>query len=152
MSGVPIYPHSWARWRLASDRRCAHRPDRSHRVRGHLGSRRVEPEAPERPQVTTVQRMIADVEGLGGRVRAVIRAEPWAVRAVCDRFGRQARVIDGDGRLIEVRAHRTDALAEQLAAWTSAIEVIKPPEIRTALRELGERLVERYRTPESQIR
>lgn len=89
--------------------------------------------------------MVKAVEGLRGEAHAVIRAEPWAVSAVCDRFGAQARILDGDGTLIEVRAHRTDALAEQLAAWTAAVEVIEPAEVRVALRELGERIVARYR-------
>jgi hypothetical protein len=69
--------------------------------------------------------MVDDVEQLRGEVRAVIRVEPWAVRAVSDRFGRQAQVTDGDATLIEVRAHRLDALAEQLAGWTDVVEVLE---------------------------
>ncbi|WP_431805481.1 helix-turn-helix transcriptional regulator [Microbacterium paraoxydans] len=91
------------------------------------------------------ERMVASVEGLRGEARAVVRAEPWAVRAVLDRFGRQATVLDPDELLVEVRAHRTDALAEQLAGWTGAVEVLEPVEVRAALRELGERIAEQYR-------
>lgn len=91
------------------------------------------------------RRMVDDVEQLRGEVRAVIRVEPWAVRAVSDRFGRQAQVTDGDATLIEVRAHRLDALAEQLAGWTDVVEVLEPSALRAALRELGERIVLRYR-------
>ncbi|GAT73857.1 HTH domain protein [Microbacterium sp. HM58-2] len=94
---------------------------------------------------TAWARMVESVEGLRGEARAVIRVEPWAVRAVCDRFGAQARMLEDDGGLIEVRAHRIDALAEQLAGWTSVAEVVEPKEVRNALRELGERIVDRYR-------
>ena len=90
-------------------------------------------------------RMVERVEGLRGEARAVVRAEPWALRALGDRFGAQARILDGEAGLVEVRAHRVDALAEQLAGWTDAVEVIEPVEVRTALRSLGERLVARYR-------
>ncbi|MFD6815426.1 helix-turn-helix transcriptional regulator [Microbacterium sp. NPDC060132] len=93
------------------------------------------------------ERMVETVEGLRGEARAVIRAEAWAVRAVLDRFGRQAAVMDADEGLIEVRAHRADALAEQLAGWTGAVEVLEPVEVRAALRELGQRIAEQYRDP-----
>ncbi|MGO2189169.1 MAG: helix-turn-helix transcriptional regulator [Microbacterium gubbeenense] len=97
-------------------------------------------------------RMVDRVEGLRGTVQATIRVEPWAVRALCDRFGAQARLLDtapdAEGRsTVTVGAHRTDALAEQLAGWTAAIEVIAPQEVRTALRELGERIAAAYSDP-----
>lgn len=90
-------------------------------------------------------RMVVSVEELRGEARAVVRAEPWAVRAVLDRFGRQAALLDADAGLLEVRAHRVDALAEQLAGWTGAVEVLEPVEVRVALRELGERIAQQYR-------
>lgn len=90
--------------------------------------------------------MVERVEDFRGSVRAVVRVEPWAVKALCDRFGVQARMLDSDGApLVEVSAHRLDALAEQLAGWTSVAEVIEPQEVRNALRELGSRMIERYR-------
>lgn len=94
-------------------------------------------------------RMVERVESLRGEARAIVQVEPWAVRALCDRFGVQARVLD-EGRgtsgltRVEVSAHRTDALAEQLAGWTTVAEVIEPAEVREALRLLGERIVARY--------
>ncbi|WP_268958165.1 helix-turn-helix transcriptional regulator [Occultella glacieicola] len=97
-------------------------------------------------------RMVERVEGMRGSVRAVVRVEPWALKALTGRFGAQARQLDdapdagGDLRpLVEVRAHRVDALAEQLAGWTGAAEVTGPPEVRAALRELGERIARQYR-------
>lgn len=90
-------------------------------------------------------RMVERVEGLRGEVRATVRVQPWAVRALLDRFGAQARILDDGGALVEVRAHRLDALAEQLAGWTSVAEVLEPPEVRTELRRLGERIVAQYR-------
>lgn len=94
-------------------------------------------------------RMVERVEDLRGSVRATLRVQPWAVRALTDRFGAQARMLQGEpdaeGRAaVEVSAHRIDALAEQLAGWTSVAEVIGPPDVRAELRRLGERIVERY--------
>lgn len=99
------------------------------------------------------ERMIDRVEDLRGSARATVRVQPWAVRALCDRFGVQARILDAppdaDGRtLVEVSAHRTDALAEQLAGWTSVVEVVGPHEVRGELRELGERIVAQYANAE----
>lgn len=97
-------------------------------------------------------RMVDRVEDLRGAVRATVRVKPWAVRALCDRFGAQARILDvepdPEGRsMVEVSAHRADALAEQLAGWTPAAEVIGPPEVRMALRHLAERIVALYTDP-----
>lgn len=96
-------------------------------------------------------RMVERVEDLRGGVRAVVQVEPWAVRALCDRFGAQARLLDGGdvsgdaGRVrVEVSAHRADALAEQLAGWTSVAEAVEPEELRAQLRLLGERIVATY--------
>lgn len=94
--------------------------------------------------------MVERVEGFRGAVRAVVRVEPWAARALSDRFGAQARMLDealadAGGVWMEVSAHRVEALAEQLAGWTGAAEVVEPAEVRAALRELGERMVALYR-------
>lgn len=93
--------------------------------------------------------MVERVEEMRGAARAVVGVEPWAVKALRDRFGAQARMLseepDADGRVrMEVSAHRVDALAEQLAGWTGAAEVLEPVAVRAALRELGERIVARY--------
>lgn len=97
-------------------------------------------------------RMVERVEDLRGAVSAIVRVEPWAVRALCDRFGPQARLLDDgesleeNGRVrVEVSAHRADALAEQLAGWASVAEVVEPVEIREELRLLGERIAATYR-------
>lgn len=101
-------------------------------------------------------RMVARVESLRGSVRARLRVEPWAVKALLDRFGAQARLQDpgpesgSDPRsTVEVSAHRADALAEQIAAWATVAEVIEPPEVRDALRALGQRIVDTYSPAES---
>lgn len=92
--------------------------------------------------------MVARVEDLRGTVRAVVSVRPWAMRALCDQFGAHAHALDSradDGSpLVEVHAHRVDALAEQLAGWSSVSEVIEPVEVRAALHALGEQIVERY--------
>ena len=113
-----------------------------------LALKGIAPDSFDRPRAWA--EMVDRVEGFRGAVHAVVRVEPWAVRALCDRFGVQAQPLDdppdGDGRVrIEVRAHRVDALAEQLAGWTSAAEVVEPADVRAALRELGERIATQYR-------
>ncbi|RKN66318.1 WYL domain-containing protein [Microbacterium sp. CGR2] len=95
--------------------------------------------------------MVERVEGMRGAVHATVHVEPWAVKAIADRFGAQARMLDeppnDDGRVpMEISAQRTDALAEQLAGWTGVAEVIEPDAVRVALRELGERMIALYRT------
>jgi len=97
--------------------------------------------------------MVERVESFRGAARAVVHVEPWAVKALTDRFGAQARMLDevpdGAGRVrMEVSAHRVDALAEQLAGWTGVAEVVEPTEVRVALRELGERMASLYRDPD----
>ncbi len=91
------------------------------------------------------RRMVDEVEGLRSEARAVVRPEPWAFRALRDRFGRQASPVDGDDDCLQVRAQSVPALAEQLAGWADVIEVIEPVEVRRALRELGERIALRHR-------
>ncbi|MFB8187844.1 helix-turn-helix transcriptional regulator [Microbacterium sp. NPDC055988] len=93
--------------------------------------------------------MVERVEEMRGAARAVVGVEPWAVKALHDRFGVQARILpdapDADGRVrMEVSAHRVDALAEQLAGWTGAVEVIEPAAVRAALLALGVRIVSQY--------
>lgn len=95
------------------------------------------------------QRMVERVEDLRGTVRATVRVLPWAVRPLCAHFAAHARILEADadaaGRtLVEVRAHRIDALAEQLSGWANVVEVEGPQEVRRALRDLGRRLVAQY--------
>lgn len=94
--------------------------------------------------------MVERVESFRGAARAIVHVEPWAVKALTDRFGAQARMLDeppdSAGRVrMEVSAHRVDALAEQLAGWTGVAEVVEPTEVRSALCDLGERMVALYR-------
>lgn len=91
--------------------------------------------------------MVQRVEDMRGTVRAVVRVQSWALRALCDRFGAQATTLDPDAdgvARVEVSAHTIDALAEQLAGWVGAAEVVEPPEVRAALRALGERIAALY--------
>ncbi len=92
--------------------------------------------------------MVEQVEELRGAVHARVLVHPRAVAALRDRFGAQARVLAeeaGSGPVpMEVRAHRVDALAEQLAGWTDVAEVTAPAELQVALRELGLRIAARY--------
>lgn len=90
---------------------------------------------------------VAEVESLRGSASADVLVTDFAVAALLDRFGAQASVQDAaadSGARVEVRAQSPEALAEQLAGWSAAIDVVGPPEVRAALATLGARLVDRY--------
>lgn len=90
---------------------------------------------------------VAGVEALRGSTSAEVLALAHAAPALLDVFGAQATMLgaDDDGRIrIEVRAQSVPALAEQLAGWTSAIEVLGPSPVRQALADFGARLVATY--------
>ena len=48
-----------------------------------------------------------------------------------------------------VSAHRTEALAEQLAGWAAVVEVTGPRSVRRALRDLGKRIAVQYADPDA---
>lgn len=95
--------------------------------------------------------MVARVEERRGAARAVVVVKADAAGALLERFGAQARVIDdpaaessADLVCVEVRAHRLEALAEQLVGWSDVAEVMEPPELRRALFELASRVRRMY--------
>ncbi|QPZ38678.1 helix-turn-helix transcriptional regulator [Paramicrobacterium chengjingii] len=90
---------------------------------------------------------VAEVEALRGSSTADVMVSTYAASAFISRFGAQVTVTDasGDGRIrVEARAQSTEALAEQLAGWSTAIDVLGPLDVRRALAELGSKLVEHY--------
>ncbi|MGM7672054.1 helix-turn-helix transcriptional regulator [Microbacterium sp. A93] len=116
-----------------------------------LRARGVAPDEFDRTRVWA--QMVARVEDKRGAARAVVRVATSSAAAMQDKFGTLCRVVDsdvvidgeisvdrapGDGTVrLEVRAQNIGALAEQLAGWSNVAEVIEPPEVRSALRELG---------------
>jgi predicted DNA-binding transcriptional regulator YafY len=62
-------------------------------------------------------------------------------------FGRHCEDlgIEEDGRVrIRVAAHMALSIAEQLAGWGNAVEVIEPDSVKTHLARIGAELVQRY--------
>jgi predicted DNA-binding transcriptional regulator YafY len=89
----------------------------------------------------------AEVDQLRAPVEALALVEPWAVDIL--RFTLGTRVAIGaarpDGRVeVELRGHRVESLAGEIAGLGSGIEVLSPPELRDRLARTGEQLVSLY--------
>ena len=88
-------------------------------------------------------------EALAGST-AVIRVHRWAIVALRQSFGPSVKVIgpaegeadDENGRLdVEVAAKNPVYIAERLAAWSSHVDVLSPPEVREHLVAIGHALI-----------
>lgn len=91
--------------------------------------------------------MVHDVEGLRGSVHAELIVDESATQPILSAFGVQATLVgrQADGRSrVDVRAHTVNGLAEQLAGWATAAEVLGPTDVRKALGLLGRRIAETY--------
>ncbi|GHD09702.1 helix-turn-helix transcriptional regulator [Zhihengliuella salsuginis] len=90
---------------------------------------------------------VARVEELRGVVSARALVHAHAVAALGRAFGAQMTPMGAaaDGRVrVELRAQSAEALAEQVAGWSAAAEVVEPAEVRSAIAALGARLVSTY--------
>jgi predicted DNA-binding transcriptional regulator YafY len=108
--------------------------------------------AAERPadfELAAAWRSVVDaMEHRRSLVAATVLINPRYVPVLQTHFGRHCTVVGpaDDGRTrVRVAAHMPRALAEQLAGWGSAVEVVEPPEVREELARIGAELVERYR-------
>jgi len=93
--------------------------------------------------------VVDEVEQQRSRVTATILTSPFLVRVVQGQFGRHAGVPgpEEDGRVrLEVASHTARSVAEKLAGFGAAVEVLEPMEVRDELAVLGAELVERYGT------
>jgi predicted DNA-binding transcriptional regulator YafY len=91
--------------------------------------------------------VVDEVEQQRSRVTATILTSPFLVRVVQGQFGRHAGVPgpEEDGRVrLEVASHTARSVAEKLAGFGAAVEVLEPMEVRDELAVLGAELVERY--------
>ncbi len=95
----------------------------------------------------TWQEVVGEVERRRSPVVATVLAAARLVPVLEDRFGRHCAVggrSDGDGRArLRVAAHTARSVAEQLAGFGGAVEVLEPAEVRAELAALGAELVER---------
>ncbi|KQS98472.1 helix-turn-helix transcriptional regulator [Cellulomonas sp. Leaf395] len=96
--------------------------------------------------------VVDEVEQRRGRVTATVLTTPFLVRVVRDQFGRHASVVgrgslEGDGRVrLEVASHTARSVAEKLAGFGAAVEVLEPESVRDELAALGAELVAQYVT------
>lgn len=66
-------------------------------------------------------------------------------------FGRHCEVLgeEDDGRVrVRLAAHMARSIAEQVAGWGDAVEVVEPEAVRDALARIGAELVARYENSE----
>ncbi len=95
--------------------------------------------------------VVGAVERRRSSVTASVRAPSRLVPVLRDRFGRHCTVgggPDGDGRVVlRVAAHTARSLAEQLAGFGGAVEVLDAPAVRAELAALGAELVTRHGSP-----
>jgi predicted DNA-binding transcriptional regulator YafY len=80
-------------------------------------------------------------------VAATVLADGALVPVLRDRFGRHCAVEDTGGpgpARLRVAAHTARSLAEQLAGFGTAVDVVEPEAVRTELGRLGAELAARY--------
>ncbi|MFD1719439.1 helix-turn-helix transcriptional regulator [Georgenia deserti] len=98
-------------------------------------------------------------EGARSAVSATVAVESRHVPVVLGHFGRHGVEVGpepgadpgaapgaGDGRrqLVRITAHTERGLAEQLAGWGAAVEVLEPESVRAELAGIGAELMARY--------
>ncbi|MDQ0372806.1 helix-turn-helix transcriptional regulator [Cellulomonas humilata] len=91
--------------------------------------------------------VVDEVEQRRGRVTATVLTTPFLVRVVRDQFGRHVTVLgpEVDGRVrLEVASHSARSVAEKLAGFGAAVEVLEPAAVQDELGVLGAELVARY--------
>lgn len=83
------------------------------------------------------------IERLRGGLVATTRVRAGYAEAFVGRVGAQARVIERGAAewVVEVSAPTAWMLATQLAGWVGVVDVDGPPEVRAALRDIGQRLM-----------
>jgi len=94
----------------------------------------------------------AQVDQLRAPVEALALAEPWALGIL--RFQLGSRLAVGaarpDGRVeVELRGHRTETLAAEIAGLGSAVEVLAPADLRAELAQTGRELTGLYARTDS---
>lgn len=91
--------------------------------------------------------VVEEVERRRSSVTATLLVPARHVDVLLAQFGRHAeqRELVADGRVrVRVSAHLALSIAEQLAGWGAAVEVLEPEAVRAELARLGAELVSRY--------
>lgn len=106
---------------------------------------------PERPNdfklAQAWQEVVAETEERRSLVQATLLIEGRFVHVLQSHYGRQCEVLDAldDGRVrVRVASHMARSIAEQLAGWGKAVEVLEPEEVCDELARIGTELVRSY--------
>jgi predicted DNA-binding transcriptional regulator YafY len=93
------------------------------------------------------QEVVAEMEQRRSLVQATVLVEARFVHVLQSHYGRHCEVLDAlaDGRVrVRVAAHMARSIAEQLAGWGKAVEVLEPEEVRDELARIGTELMRSY--------
>jgi predicted DNA-binding transcriptional regulator YafY len=134
-------------WYLLADTASGRRTFRVDRIRAVTLTDRAAVRPPGFDLAQAWRDTVADVDARRTRSRAVVLASREAADGLLVQFGGDARVGERRaGRRLEVHigGASTRQLAERLAGWGNGIEVVRPPELRRLLAEIGAQLVRAY--------
>ena len=93
------------------------------------------------------QEVVTEMEERRSLIQATVLIEGRFVHVLQSHYGRHCEVLDTlrDGRVrVRVASHMARSIAEQLAGWGEAVEVIEPQEVRDELARIGAELVRSY--------
>ena len=93
------------------------------------------------------QEVVAEMEQRRSLVQATVLIEGRFVPVLQSHYGRHCEVLGtwDDGRMrVRVGSHIARSIAEQLAGWGNAVEVLEPEEVRSELARIGAELVQSY--------
>ncbi|HJY43681.1 MAG TPA: WYL domain-containing protein, partial [Propionibacteriaceae bacterium] len=93
------------------------------------------------------QEIVAEMEQRRSLVQATVLIEDRFVHVLQSHYGRHCEVLGAwdDGRVrVRVASHMARSVAEQLAGWGKAVEVLEPQEVRDELARIGTELVRSY--------
>jgi predicted DNA-binding transcriptional regulator YafY len=93
------------------------------------------------------QEVVDQIERQRSLVQATVLIEGRFAPVLQSHYGRHFEVLDtlDDGRVrVRVASHMARSIAEQLAGWGSAVEVLEPDDVRGELARIGAELVRRY--------
>jgi predicted DNA-binding transcriptional regulator YafY len=91
--------------------------------------------------------VVDEVEAQRSRVTATVLTTPFLARVLRGQFGRHVTVLgtEADGRVrVEVGSHTVRSVAEKLAGFGAAVQVLEPVSVQTELAGLGAELVGLY--------
>jgi predicted DNA-binding transcriptional regulator YafY len=93
------------------------------------------------------ERVVDEMEERRSLVSATVLISEHLLPILLDRFGRHAEPVEtgDDGRVrVRVAAHLPVGIAQELAGWGDAVEVLEPDSVKAELARIGTELVERY--------